>query len=86
MPDPQQLDPQQQAAFNEELQETRDLTNDIRNAFRGIGAELNDIIKNEMKNLEGSAKDVAKTIQQDLNKAINIQKTSTEDINKIINK
>jgi hypothetical protein len=75
-----------QQAFNNELQETRILINEIKNAFRGIGAEINDIIKNEMQNLEGSAKNIAKTIQQDLNKAINVQKTSTEDITKIINK
>ena len=71
---------------NAEIAEGRDLANELRNAFRGIGAEISDLIKDEMKKFDGAAKDVAKTINKDINSAINKQKTSTSDITKILEK
>ena len=81
-----QITNQLQNTNNAEIAEGRDLANELRNAFRGIGAEISDLIKDEMKKFDGAAKDVAKTINKDINSAINKQKTSTNDITKILEK
>jgi hypothetical protein len=81
-----QITNQLQNTNNAEIAEGRDLANELRNAFRGIGAEITNLIKDEMKDFDGAAKDVAKTINKDINSAINKQKTSTTDITKILEK
>jgi len=75
---PQNVQTQQQ--MNDELTETRDLANDIRNSFRGIGAELSEAIARGMENLSGSSRNVAETIKKDLNRSIEKQKVYTNDI------
>lgn len=78
MADPQDI--QNQQALNNELEETRDLANEVRNSFRGIGAELSEAIARGMENLNGSARNVAETIRKDLNRSIEKQKIYTNDI------
>ena len=79
-------DIQNQQALNNELGETQELVLEIKNAFRGIGAEINELIKDKMKNLNGSAKTVARTIKEDVVKNLQSQAKETAKINSLYNK
>jgi hypothetical protein len=87
MPDPQQQDPQQQAAFNDELQETNDLLKDtsdivdtLRNDFLGIGSAIENELKAKIKDLKGDTKKVAQTISNDIAKGFRKLRMDSSDL------
>jgi len=87
MPDPQQQDPQQQAAFNDELQETNDLLKDtkdivdtLRNDFLGIGSAIENGLKVKIKDLKGDTKKVAQTISNDIAKGFRKLRIDSSDL------
>jgi len=87
MPDPQQQDPQQQGAFNDELQETNDLLKDtkdivdtLRNDFLGIGSAIENGLKVKIKDLKGDTKKVAQTISNDIAKGFRKLRIDSSDL------
>jgi len=93
MPDPQQQDPQQQAAFNNELQETNDLLKDttvivdtLRNDFLGIGSAIEVGLKAKIKELKGDTKKVAQTISNDISKGFRKLRMDSTDLVDLTNK
>ena len=75
-----------QQAFNNELEDTRSQVSALRDGFRSIGAEIQDILDNKIKNLTGESKKYAKSLSQDIVSSLKVQKLETEKVNKIIEK
>jgi len=59
-------DVQNQAALNKELTETEELALSIKNTFRGITAELTEMINDKFKETKGSVKEIAYGIKKDI--------------------
>ena len=59
-------DVQNQAALNKELTATEELALEIKNAFRGISAEIETIISDKLKRSKGEFKSIGLSIKKDI--------------------
>ena len=75
-----------QQAFNNELEDTRGQVSALKDGFKSIGAQIQDIVETKIKTLKGETKKYSQSIEQDIIRGLNRQELEVGKINKLIQK
>jgi hypothetical protein len=75
-----------QQLLNDELSDTREQVSALKDGFRSIGAEIQNLLDDQVKNLKGENKKYAQSLERDIIGGLKRQQLETDKVNQIIQK
>ena len=75
-----------QQAFADAVSDTREQVAALKDGYRSVGAEIQNILDDKIKKLTGENKKYAQSLERDIVGGLKRQKVETDNVNKIIQK